>query len=326
MKPTALLFAVFMLIVVDSVPRTASATIPFTENFASNVSNWTTGGGTPATFQATGGPDGSSYASVTFTLANIPYSAPIVMFRGQDEFNSSNHAFEGDWLASGINRFSAYVWHNAPVSLGFFVRFAPPNNFPGTIAEDGTSVPPNTWTKLSYNLSPDKIDQYIFTEGPSSYYYETLSNVGHVQVGFRVPDGFNSDLTTYVCAMDQPSIERLVVPGDYNGNGVVDAADYVLWRKGGPLLNQIDDPSQVNAQDYSQWRARFSSTLAGPGGGSIANAPIPEPSAIVLFLLGFMASARTGCRSNRRVGCSSGWSGARQLVCSGAIRRLVLLP
>ena len=25
------------------------------------------------------------------------------------------------------------------------------------------------------------------------------------------------------------------VAGDYNGNGVVDGADYVLWRKGGPL-------------------------------------------------------------------------------------------
>ena len=31
------------------------------------------------------------------------------------------------------------------------------------------------------------------------------------------------------------------VPGDFNNNGVVDAADYVLWRKGGPLQNEVDD-------------------------------------------------------------------------------------
>ena len=37
------------------------------------------------------------------------------------------------------------------------------------------------------------------------------------------------------------------VPGDYNNNGVVDAADYVLWRKGGPLQNEVDTPGTVNA-------------------------------------------------------------------------------
>ena len=29
------------------------------------------------------------------------------------------------------------------------------------------------------------------------------------------------------------------VPGDYNDNGIVDAADYVLWRNGGPLENEV---------------------------------------------------------------------------------------
>src|SRR3954468_9066969 len=32
------------------------------------------------------------------------------------------------------------------------------------------------------------------------------------------------------------------VQGDYNNNGVVDAADYVLWRNGGPLQNEVDTP------------------------------------------------------------------------------------
>ncbi len=41
------------------------------------------------------------------------------------------------------------------------------------------------------------------------------------------------------------------LPGDYNGNGTVDAADYVLWRKGGPLLNEVNSPGTVNAADYN---------------------------------------------------------------------------
>ncbi len=54
------------------------------------------------------------------------------------------------------------------------------------------------------------------------------------------------------------------VPGDYNGNGTVDAADYVLWRNGGPLQNEVDTPGTINAADYAAWRARFGNT-AGSG-------------------------------------------------------------
>ncbi len=45
--------------------------------------------------------------------------------------------------------------------------------------------------------------------------------------------------------------------GDYNGNGEVDAADYVLWRNGGPLQNEGDTPGTVNDADYTVWRANF---------------------------------------------------------------------
>src|SRR4051794_3444149 len=31
------------------------------------------------------------------------------------------------------------------------------------------------------------------------------------------------------------------VQGDFNNNGTVDAADYVLWRNGGPLANEVTD-------------------------------------------------------------------------------------
>ena len=44
----------------------AAATVPFTENFTSSVSNWADGtGANLATFVTSGGPDGSSYASST---------------------------------------------------------------------------------------------------------------------------------------------------------------------------------------------------------------------------------------------------------------------
>ena len=42
------------------------------------------------------------------------------------------------------------------------------------------------------------------------------------------------------------------VAGDYNGNGTVDAADYVVWKNGGPLQNEVAGvtPGTVTPEDY----------------------------------------------------------------------------
>jgi T5SS/PEP-CTERM-associated repeat protein len=57
------------------------------------------------------------------------------------------------------------------------------------------------------------------------------------------------------------------LPGDYTNDGIVDAADYVMWRKlnGGstPLPND-STPGSVDDQDHDQWRESFGHT-AGAG-------------------------------------------------------------
>ena len=73
------------------------------------------------------------------------------------------------------------------------------------------------------------------------------------------------------------------VPGDFNGNGTVDSADYVLWRLGGPLANEVSDTGVVNGQDYLDWHERFGNP---PGSGSsLGLAAVPEPATIVLLAL-----------------------------------------
>ncbi|MEX0642199.1 MAG: PEP-CTERM sorting domain-containing protein, partial [Pirellulales bacterium] len=71
------------------------------------------------------------------------------------------------------------------------------------------------------------------------------------------------------------------VPGDYNGNGVVDGGDYVRWRNGGPLQNEVATPNSVTAEDYTEWRARFGNTS---GSGSLNGGAVPEPSGIFMLL------------------------------------------
>jgi hypothetical protein len=68
--------------------------------------------------------------------------------------------------------------------------------------------------------------------------------------------------------------------GDYNNNGHVDAADYVLWRDGGPLQN--DPTPGVEPADYSFWRAHFGNSAAST---SLAATSVPEPATLVLLLL-----------------------------------------
>jgi alpha-L-fucosidase len=75
--------------------------------------------------------------------------------------------------------------------------------------------------------------------------------------------------------------------GDYNDNGVVDAPDYVLWRKNlDATLTLPNDstPESVSADDYTEWRTNFGKTDAAGSATSVA-AIVPEPSFAALFML-----------------------------------------
>jgi hypothetical protein len=84
------------------------------------------------------------------------------------------------------------------------------------------------------------------------------------------------------------------VPGDYNGNGIVDAADYSIWRN---TLGSTTDlrangnnsgasANIIDQADYTYWKTHFGQTSAS-GGGAFG---VPEPVAILLLLAGGMSS------------------------------------
>jgi beta-glucanase (GH16 family) len=70
------------------------------------------------------------------------------------------------------------------------------------------------------------------------------------------------------------------MPGDYTGDGAVDAADYVVWRRG--------FGSAYNQSDYLVWKTYFGAQ-AGTGSGSSEGSPtqvaIPEPATVLLLIL-----------------------------------------
>ncbi|MBB6431550.1 M57 family metalloprotease [Algisphaera agarilytica] len=93
-----------------------------------------------------------------------------------------------------------------------------------------------------------------------------------------------------------PELERaLILAGDYNGNGVVDAADYTVWQDsfGSTIALDADGNGNgiVDAADYTVWQDNFGA-IAGTGTLSI----IPEPATglAMLGLLGFRRPSRRG--------------------------------
>ena len=68
------------------------------------------------------------------------------------------------------------------------------------------------------------------------------------------------------------------IRGDFNADGAVDAADYVLWRKG---LGSIYAQS-----DFEVWRAHFGQTV---GSAASQLSAVPEPITLMMFIVGLLA-------------------------------------
>jgi autotransporter-associated beta strand protein len=65
------------------------------------------------------------------------------------------------------------------------------------------------------------------------------------------------------------------LPGDFDGNGTVESADFVIWRKA--------NGSQIQ---FDTWRSHFGQSV---GSGFLGKSAIPEPAGVILFCIG-MAS------------------------------------
>lgn len=183
----------------------ASAVVTFVEDFDDDSANWrdTTGAFVVNWSDVDPAPGGSAgYATVPFSFTEAG-SFGAVIFRGHSAFGSSGGAFAGDWVADAVQRFSVLVRHDAPTPLPFNVRFAAPANFPGTTAVEFVPVLPHTWTELSFQIDPAS-PNFVTFEGTD---FDTVfSNIGNVQIGTSVPDGFENDPTVYNFDIDQVTV------------------------------------------------------------------------------------------------------------------------
>jgi hypothetical protein len=102
---------------------------------------------------------------------------------------------------------------------------------------------------------------------------------------------------TYVLA---DVVEELF--GDYNDDQLIDAADYIVWRKtmdsGGTELLHDATPEVVDDDDYNYWKIHYGEMLEG-GAGALASTAAPEPASLALVgsaLTALALAIRFRCR------------------------------
>lgn len=112
----------------------------------------------------------------------------------------------------------------------------------------------------------------------------TAGNTGvplEFRIGMREQDAqFDAFVLHLNSSLSDGQLDELfaLLPGDYNGDGVVDASDYTVWRDslgqtGSGLAADGDGNGTVDALDYAVWRTNF----GGGGSGAVSPASVPEP-------------------------------------------------
>jgi hypothetical protein len=104
--------------------------------------------------------------------------------------------------------------------------------------------------------------------------------------------GLNSQITLSVMASG--------VPGDFNNNGKVDTGDYIVWRKTNgtttPLPNDNGLGTPISNSHRDLWRSNFGNPPGSGGGARLGDEIVPEPTAMLLFLLAMAALLETRTR------------------------------
>jgi hypothetical protein len=134
---------------------------------------------------------------------------------------------------------------------------------------------------LGYPTGDIKIAAFI-NSGAHNFVSNQFAGVGVLQGNLG---GSISSINLATIAGNQfVTVPHTGLPGDYNLDGIVDAADFVVWRKG--------PGAGVPPGDYTTWSMHFGESAdIGSGGASPLPPAVPEPASAALVICGVMVGA-----------------------------------
>ena len=135
------------------------------------------------------------------------------------------------------------------------------------------------WVDIySRNLSGQWVEATGLADG--TYWLEVIFDPYN-----RILESDETNNTTRIMVALTNIPDPQILPGDYNDDGTVNAADYTVWRN--TLGDDVspgtggdgDGDGRITELDYHEWKFRFSST--GNGAGASSNV-VPEPHGLAL--------------------------------------------
>lgn len=200
-------FGIFVMTVTFAFASHASAlVVPFTEDFSEDAAGWISNGTNSLTWHKEGGIENQAFISTTATVN----AGLDIVFRGNSTHFASDGAFVGNWLTAGVTTFKAYVKHDAPVPLNFFVRL----NAGGmgyAACSNPITVKPNEWVLISIpiidSLGPSGIWQSY--EGAGKRFEAVFASIKDIQVGLDVAQPADVVGNTYHVGLAKVSTDVL---------------------------------------------------------------------------------------------------------------------
>jgi hypothetical protein len=146
------------------------------------------------------------------------------------------------------------------------------------------TIETRTWGYVDDIMAADTLAKTFGSTSSNAYYNSLWSSTGAFTHS-QFQSATEMVASAWYSAWIDAGSPALGVSGDFNNNGTVDAADYVVWRKNlntaGPLPNDITPG--VTPADFNVWRTNFGKTLAAGSGVAFAS-EVPEPPTIVPLL------------------------------------------
>jgi hypothetical protein len=177
--------------------NSSAATIGFVENFSTGAADWRDGSSEALDWQSSGGPSGESAVVNRFNFSTATgFGSTSIVFRAQENFGdmgSSQGNFIGDWLGAGVTSISFSVFHDAPQSIDFNVRFTRSVNTPGIISNN-FSVPQDEWTEHFIQITPLSIQSI---SRPPSNFEVAFSDLSRIQISIERPEALATNNTDY---------------------------------------------------------------------------------------------------------------------------------
>ncbi len=192
----------------------------------------------------------------------------------------------GQTLTDTLNLYTQY--QNSPISnnldmlqLATFNDFGEGTQFEPTVEDGFRSLNQiQQFTGVSYGTAEL---QFIY-----ELYLARKKYAGKTAIESQL-DQVSNDLDGLNVSAAEALFATVAPAGDYDGNGIVDANDYAVWRSNFGKQTIIHGSGAdgnydgvIDAADYLVWR---NSLAGGAGAGALAGTAVPEPTIAALITL-----------------------------------------